>query len=137
MQQDLIDTHCHIDFSIFDHDRDQILDRCFKVGINKIVVPAVEYKGWEKLAALDSSVVHFYKAFGLHPTFLGSHQDFHLEALDELLEMHRPAAIGEIGLDYYIKNLDRHRQNQLFVAQLKLAKKHQLQIGRASCRERV
>ena len=128
MQQELIDTHCHIDFSIFDHDRNEILERCLKAGINKIVVPAVAYKSWAKLASLDSPFVHFYKAFGLHPTFLDNHQDVHLEVLDELLKTDRPAAIGEIGLDFYIKGLDRQRQNQLFVAQLKLAKKHQLPV---------
>ena len=128
MPQELIDTHCHIDFNIFDHDLDEILERCQQANITKIVVPSVEYSGWAKLAALNSSVVHFFKAFGLHPAFLNNHQDAHLDALDDLLNKDRPAALGEIGLDFYLKGLDKQRQNYLFVAQLKLAKKYQLPV---------
>jgi TatD DNase family protein len=128
MPLELIDTHCHIDFSIFDHDRDEILKRCQKAGIRKIVVPAVEFESWPKLVSLNSPFVHLYKAYGLHPVFLDNHQDIHLEALDRLLETNRPAAIGEIGLDFFLKDLDKRRQHKLFVAQLKLAMKHQLPV---------
>lgn len=128
MPPELFDTHCHIDFDIFDHDREEILQRCGVAGITKIIVPAVKHQSWPKLITLRSQHVELYKAYGLHPVFLPEHQDIHLTALDELLEAKRPAAVGEIGLDFYIKELDQPRQLKLFIAQLKLANKHQLPV---------
>ena len=38
----IIDTHCHLDVTDFDSDRDDVLDRCHAAAISKIIIPAIE-----------------------------------------------------------------------------------------------
>ena len=118
----LIDTHCHIDVGEFDDDRYEILKRCRELGIRRIVVPAVMAAGWGDLLALCRRADGLFPALGLHPVYLDFHQSADLDALDDWVEQHHPVAIGEIGLDYYVENLDRERQRDLFDAQLAVAR---------------
>ena len=38
----LVDTHCHLDFSRFDTDRDTIMRRAAEAGEKRIIVPAID-----------------------------------------------------------------------------------------------
>lgn len=125
---DITDTHCHLDVADFDHDRENVLDRCRTLGVSKIIVPAIESKTWLNVLELCKSEKGLYPAFGLHPVFLNQHQPDDTEKLEQFLETVSPVAIGEIGLDYYIKELDQQQQLHLFEAQLEIAKNHHLPV---------
>jgi len=120
MPMELIDTHCHLDTDAFCDDRLEVIDRCRSLGINHIVVPAISRSEWLQLLMLCETQKGLLPALGLHPMFISGHTDLHLKELDEWLEKHRKqiVAVGEIGLDYYDKKLDRRRQQQIFESQL-------------------
>ena len=118
---ELIDTHCHLDVEEFDADRTAILEHCRRVGITRIVVPAIHAAGWRKLLKLCRKEVGLYSALGLHPLFIDSHKDADLAALEEILDVENPVAVGEIGLDFFMTELDRERQQKVFETQLQLA----------------
>ena len=118
----LIDTHCHLDVDDFDADRAAILRRCHRAGITRIVVPAIQAAGWGKLLELCRQETALYPALGLHPVYIDSHRDSDLNALEEKLALENPLAVGEIGLDYYLAELDPGRQRELFEAQLSIAR---------------
>ena len=119
---DLVDTHCHLDVSEFDDDRDQIISRCRDKGINRIVIPAIKADSWDSLLSLCHQQSGLFPALGLHPVFVDKHRDEDLDALEQYVSQNELVAVGEIGLDYYIKELDRGRQQVLFDAQLEIAK---------------
>lgn len=125
---EIIDTHCHLDVVEFDVDREEVLQRCHSLGINRIVVPAIQAKTWHKVLALCSSEKGLYPALGLHPVFIEQHSSEDVENLEKLLETVKPVAIGEIGLDFYLKELDQKQQIHFFEAQLQLAKKYNLPV---------
>lgn len=125
---ELIDTHCHLDVAEFDADRAAVLERCRAEGVTRIVVPAIDAAGWEPLLALCARGPGLYPALGLHPIYLDRHQPGDLDTLKALVAAHRPLAIGEIGLDYFIENLDRDRQQALFEAQLRIARDADLPV---------
>ena len=125
---EIIDTHCHLDVSAFDQDRADVLARCRSRGINRIVIPAIEAESWNNVLDLCKSEKGLYPALGLHPVFIEKHQAADVNKLAKLLETVSPVAIGEIGLDFYIKELDKQRQIDLFEAQLQLAKKNDLPV---------
>lgn len=121
----LVDTHTHLDFSDFDADRAQVLENCRALGVQDLIVLGVYQRNWQRvwdLAATDSSL---HAALGLHPVYIEEHLDEHLIELGEWLSRLRGhpqlCAIGEIGLDYYVPDPDRQRQQEVFDAQLKLA----------------
>lgn len=120
----IIDTHCHLDFSAFDVDRNAVLSKCIENHVSDIVVPAVSQATWPttiELCAQHSSVrgapktsvptsPQLHLALGLHPIFIEQHQPQHLTQLNELVKQHKPIAIGEIGLDYYQQKVKDYRQ---------------------------
>lgn len=125
---EITDTHCHLDVSDFDLDRDEVLSCCRAQGISKIIIPAIQSKTWSKILDLCKSEKGLYPALGLHPVFINQHQADDLNKLEQLLETISPVAIGEIGLDFYIKELNQQQQIDLFEAQLNIAKNHNLPV---------
>ena len=75
----LIDTHCHLDVSDFDLDRDRVLAEARRRGVGPIVVPAIHAAGWPGLLALCRRASGLYPALGLHPVFLDQHRPGDLE----------------------------------------------------------
>ena len=145
----MIDTHCHLDFPIFDHDRTLILKQAQENGFERIVVPAVVQKDWSRVIELckgnNSIALDF--ALGLHPCFMEQHigVDKAEQALVEAIAKNvKPisdsekmdassqglVAVGEIGLDYFINcsEDDRERQETLFAMQLAVAKNNNLPV---------
>ncbi len=124
----MIDTHCHLDFEAFDHDRTAVLDNCEKNGVHNIIVPAVTAQTFARTIAICENHAQLHLALGLHPIFIDQHQPQHLVQLDEQLSQHPVIAVGEIGLDYYRKQLDKDKQNAFFTKQLIIAKQHGLPV---------
>ena len=119
---ELIDSHCHLDVTDFDADRQAVLARARANGVRGFVVPGIQASGWPALQALCDNEAGVYPALGLHPVFLDQHQAADLQRLESELTTRRPVAVGEIGLDFYVSGLDHDRQQQLFEAQLVMAR---------------
>lgn len=117
----LIDSHCHLDDPDFDADRSEVVARCKGLGINGIVLPAVTAAGWPRLLDVAASDSIFFPTLGLHPVYIAEHREEHLARLEAAIEKYRPIAVGEIGLDHYVPELDRERQMTFFEAQLAIA----------------
>jgi len=125
---DLIDTHCHLDDPSFDADRAQVLSRCEREGVRRIVVPGVTADSWDNLLELCETHTGLYPALGMHPMYLEAHKPEHLDQLAALIEEHQPVAIGEIGLDFYIEGSDKQQQESLLRAQLDFARHTNLPV---------
>ena len=125
---ELIDTHCHLDVADFDVDRGEVLARTRASGVRRLVVPAVDAAHWAFLLALCRREAGLYPALGLHPVYLDQHRQQDVEALETAVARHRPVAVGEIGLDYFVAGLDRERQQRLFEAQLAVARNADLPV---------
>ncbi len=97
-------------------------------GIDHFVVPATTRKSWEHIDRLASKFTGLSVAYGIHPYFVAEHTRQDVEALDRWLDRTPAVAVGEIGLDYYLPDLDRARQLELFRAQLDLAVRHRLPV---------
>ena len=125
----MIDSHCHLDFSCFDHDRTEILDRCRKLSIDTIVIPGTQASQWQKQIELCHLYPQLRFALGLHPYFLRRFEFSHLVKLTNLLNQYQNSvvALGEIGLDAHI-DVDWTLQVQVFEQQLTIAKEHSLPV---------
>lgn len=126
---ELFDTHCHIDVGAFDLDRGQVLARARAAGVRHLLVPAIERDGWQGLWDLCLADPDLHPAIGLHPVMLERHADEDILAMETFVQAHRPVAIGEIGLDYAIRSLDRTRQQALLEAQLRIAEQNRLPVS--------
>ena len=119
------DSHCHLDFSDFDADRDAMLARAQAAGVNRFLVPGVRQAAWARQFELGSHYASWRLAFGLHPYFIAEHSTAHLDELPQWLEQ-GALAVGEIGLDRTVDDFDK--QLQFFQAQLSIAESLQLPV---------
>ena len=82
---ELFDTHCHLDFSVFDTDRKLLIEKSVENGINNILLPGIKKEDWRVLrmhVALNKSL---HAALGLHPMFIDEHTEQHLHDLEMAL----------------------------------------------------
>jgi TatD DNase family protein len=126
-----IDTHCHLDAAEFDADRLHIAEQARQCGVSRILIPAVNAKGLARVVGLSHQADAVY-ALGIHPLYVDDAGDSDLDDLRHAVIAHRRderfVAIGEIGLDHFVKGLDLDRQEQFFVAQLRLARELDLPV---------
>jgi TatD DNase family protein len=122
-----IDSHCHLDAPEFDADRAAVVQRSRAAGVSRLVLPAVEAGRFERVRALAHEHDAVY-ALGIHPLYVDRASDEDLARLEDALRRWRDdprlAAVGEIGLDHFVPEAaaGRERQEQFYVAQLKLAR---------------
>lgn len=118
----LFDTHAHYYAEAFDPDRDAVLSALPAAGVGLVLCPGCDLDTSRQSIQLAEAYPHVYAAAGVHPEdALGLPVDW----LDQVAEMTRHPkvkAIGEIGLDYYWKEVPRDLQKEVFRAQLQLAK---------------
>jgi TatD DNase family protein len=124
----LVDSHCHLDASEFDADRDAVVEQALQAGVGKIVVPAIGRINFDQVLALAERYPCCFPALGIHPLFAEQAQSEDLDVLRDKLQGARPVAIGEIGLDFFVEGLDREKQDYYFVEQLKLAREFDLPV---------
>lgn len=117
----LIDTHCHIDIQRHFPDFESVLAGALKAGVTDMVLAGVQRTGWDRLLELSRTCKVLHAAPGLHPMYLACHSTGDLDKLELLAATRKIVAIGEIGLDYHVRDTDRAGQQQLFESQLDIA----------------
>lgn len=126
-----IDTHCHLDASEFDADRDAQRALARAGGVELCVLPAVSASNLETVRELAHRHGDVY-ALGIHPLYTpqAAEQDLRTLAarLQALRDDPRLVAVGEIGLDGFVPGLDMARQQAFYRAQLKLAQHAELPV---------
>ncbi len=124
----LIDTHCHLDAGEFAADRDAVYQRACDAGVMTQIVPAVTRANFAEVEAVCRRYPGCLPAWGMHPMYVHLHRDAHLADLRAQVEAWRPVAIGEIGLDLFVPELDFATQEHFFVEQLKIARDFDLPV---------
>jgi len=124
----LIDTHCHLDATEFDLDRQQIVAAAQAVRVDRIVVPAVERANFGAVASVCRENPDCAAAFGIHPLCVDRSRTEDLPVLREMLCANAAVAVGEIGLDFHVEPRDERLQESYFVEQLKLARELELPV---------
>ena len=116
-----IDSHCHLQAPEFDADRAAVWREACALGVTAALLPAVGLADCARVDACCARHSGLHPAYGIHPLYVGSASESDLDGLNILLKSARPVAIGEIGLDGLLVDVDFARQEFFFVAQLKLA----------------
>lgn len=126
----LVDTHCHLDFSAFDDDRDAVIGRALDGGMARMVVPAVDMASIPRVLSLADQYPAVYAAVGIHPNDIpwGDSLDDTMQTIRQAAANPRVVAIGEIGLDYYWKKTPPALQQEWLTCQLDLAAELRLPV---------
>ena len=130
-----IDTHCHLDAVEFAADRDAVRARARAAGVQHCVIPAVQVANFAAVRALAHQHADSY-GLGIHPLYVAQAAAHDLQLLEQALQAQhgdaRLVAVGEIGLDYFVPQLQqsplREQQEHFFRAQLQLARRADLAL---------
>jgi len=135
-----IDIHSHINFKVFEEDRDEVIDRTLESGTWVINV-GTQYDTSAKAVEMANNYKEgVYACIGLHPIHTGAsfHDEkelgpegeeftsrgeiFDKEKYRELAKMGKVLCIGECGLDYYRCTEESiEKQKVAFIEQIELA----------------
>lgn len=124
----IVDTHIHLDDERYRDDLDEVLNRAREGGVKRFVIPGADAKTLRRAVEIAQKHEDVYFSVGVHPYDLDSFGELDFE---EFVAHEKCVAIGECGLDYFRlegsdeeKELEKKKQKEVFVAQIKLAKKH-------------
>jgi TatD DNase family protein len=120
----LIDTHVHINFDVFQGKLSLLQQRWQEAGVVHLVHSCVEPSEFQGIQSIADSFPELSFAVGLHPLDVDKWTP---ETADQILALassdKRVVAIGEMGLDYYKAD---NQQQQKLVLEAQLAIAHQL-----------
>jgi len=128
----MIDTHCHLEQSDYDMDRDDVIKRC-KKHLQAIITSCANPKHFDLTLRLLKKHDRFvYSTVSVHPKYVKDLKDNEIREYFNLIKSNRDSfvAIGETGLDYYwIKEAEwREKQKSIFKLLITLAEQIRLPL---------
>ncbi|MDO8579150.1 MAG: TatD family hydrolase [Dehalococcoidales bacterium] len=117
----IIDTHAHLDMSVYDQDRDDMLARAAAAGVVNIITVGIDLESSKRAVALSECYPNVYAAVGIHPHDVNAITMNDIDAIEKIGMNPRVVAVGETGLDFYRDLSPRDRQIIAFGWHLDLA----------------
>ena len=127
----MIDTHCHIDETAYDTDREEVIARQRESGVEAMIVPGVNVASIETVMQVcRANEGYCFPALGLHPEDVKDDWQEQLAIVEQAIRANRNelVAIGEIGLDYYWDKTFKEEQQEVLRQQMVLAKELDLPV---------
>ena len=118
----LVDSHCHLDFDVFDDDRDDMIARAAEAGVGTMVTICTHLSKFETVRAIAASHQRIWCSVGIHPHQVAEEGIAPAERLIELAGDPLVVGIGETGLDYYYDHSPRSDQRANFRAHIRAAR---------------
>lgn len=97
----IVDSHCHLDFSDFDGERDDIIARAAKAGVTRMVTICTRLRNELSVRAIAEAYDPVFYAAGTHPMSAAEEPLASVEDLVSLAQHPKFVGIGESGLDYH------------------------------------
>ena len=119
----LYDAHNHLQDDRFAGRQNELLTDCAGVGVARMVVNGACESDWPQVRKLARTNPMVLPSFGYHPWYLHERTPDWQKHLATLLD-ETPGAVGEIGLDRWKPDLPYDHQEEVFLAQLRLAADH-------------
>lgn len=143
----LYDAHNHLHDDRFGGRQAELLAECEQVGVAAMVVNGSCEADWPQVVAVATSrqsavfssqtevrrstepPLRIIPSFGYHPWYIHERTGNWLKNLTRLLDENPAAVIGEIGLDRWKPGLAYVGQEEVFIAQLRLAAERNLPVS--------
>jgi TatD DNase family protein len=128
MSEKPVDAHCHLDFSKFDEDREEVIQEC-KDKLDFVVNSGRDPESNQDSLKLQNENEDFiYATAGIHPTHTDSFDK--VEEVKKQIQNEEFHAIGEIGMDFHhVEDEDlREDQKEIFTNLVELAEDQNLPV---------
>ncbi|HLB60214.1 MAG TPA: TatD family hydrolase [Patescibacteria group bacterium] len=150
----MFDTHCHLNFSRFKKNVDEVIQRAKDAGVTRFVVPGTDVESSKRAVELAEKYEGVYAAVGIHPhhvfTYMSRHSELDSESIksdrsriksgmtndlsniNRLLSHPKVVAGGEIGLDKHVYKQTKYESYHVtpeFITRQKQLLIEQLQLA--------
>lgn len=113
-----IDIHCHLDAPEFAGTLPLVIQAAQEKSVKAILLPAVRVVDCSRVKELthkhSQKIPGLVYTLGIHPLYTNQAQASDIETLEkriiESISDPRFMGVGEIGLDYFVEDLDPHQQ---------------------------
>lgn len=120
----LVDSHCHLDFDVFDEDRDATVARAREAGVGACVTICTRLTRFEEVRRIAHRFEGVFCSVGVHPHQVAEEPEATVEALASLAASDgKVVGIGETGLDYYYDNSPGDAQRASFRTHIAAARR--------------
>ena len=106
----MIDSHCHLDHEPLSKNIQDVLSRCKKEGINKVLTISTTLSGFPKILEIVDKDEMIFGTFGIHPHETNTDQVSKDEIISRIKSNSKIIGVGETGLDFYYNNSDKDKQ---------------------------
>src|SRR5437773_2485277 len=97
----LVDTHAHLQDTLFDEDRDELLERAWQAGVQAIVCVGYDLDSSRRAVQLADTDARLFASVGIHPNHCGQGDGAAWTEIRELARHPKVVGLGETGLDNY------------------------------------
>lgn len=97
----LVDSHCHLDFPVFEDEIDAIIARAKEAGVTRMVTICTKMQNLPRVHDIVAAHPGVFFAAGIHPMNVTQEEPVTVETLVALAEHPKMVGIGESGLDYH------------------------------------
>ena len=118
----LVDSHCHLDFPAFAHDRDGVVARARAAGVGTMLTIGTRLSAFPGVRAVAEAYEGIYCSVGIHPHEAEAEPDVQAAQLLAYKDDPKIVAFGETGLDYFYEHAPRAAQQVNFRAHIEAAR---------------
>lgn len=121
----MIDCHAHISHSIFDKDRESVIERAQRAGVNTIIAVGEDIHDSRRILKTCREQTGILPCLGIHPDAFADDRNAPSEKdiadIVTLIQENREniSGIGEVGLDYrVVESEERRLKQRAFLSQM-------------------
>ena len=112
----IVDSHCHLNFSVLKDNLNNILERARKENVKYFLNISIDLQNFEDILKLSNTYQNIWCTSGIHPNNVpedlkSSDIKNIYKSLKRNIQNNKVVGIGETGLDYY--RSDNNKKNQL------------------------
>ncbi len=122
----MIDSHTHL--FLCERPGDELVAEAEEAGVRRMLNVGLGGEANETAIAGAERHEGVFASVGCHPTSATGFDDAQAEEISRLAAHDRVRAVGETGIDYYRESASADDQRRAFVAQIAIAREHDLPV---------
>ena len=124
----LVDSHCHLDFTDFDEDRDSVIASAVDAGVGHMLTICTHISKFNEVLLVAEKYDNIFCTVGIHPHNVETEPDVSVKQLVDLAQHPKVIGFGETGLDFYYENSPRDVQENIFRSHITASRETDLPI---------
>lgn len=123
-----VDSHCHLDYDVFDTDRTDMMMRAKQAGIDYMLTIGTELHKMPDVLRVAEQYPFVFASVGIHPHHAIEAPDNTVELLHDYAKNPKIIGFGETGLDYYYNKTGYDTQEKIFRHHINLARQYDMPV---------